>query len=517
MNKALNKLSTLLDENRHASIYVSLLTILLSLLCASVILLILGKNPLVAFESFLQGAGFWPKANYGGGTGMLTDLFSFLNVLAPMILAALSFVVGFKAGLFNIGISGQMLAAGFLATSLVGYSGLSAVLAKPLVILIGIAAGGLLGAFVGFLKYKFNIHEVVSTIMINYIVNYLTGFFINTYYADMLTRSMKICGSNARLTWTGVQLAGVKCDIPLGIVLAVVAAFAVKFIFDKTVFGFELQSVGMNAKCARYTGIKVGNRIIAAMVISGMLAGLAGVTYYCGYYNTIVPKTLPDLGYDAIAVALLGNSSPIGCIFAGILISIFQTGSNYMSSTLGVAKEIASLITGILLLFSACGGFFRYMARRRLDRVADENAQAGAATAAGEDENAQAGTAATASGVTEDDGQPAQPGGDAAGEAGCVRDGDDGAAVTPSTDGDSGGRMRSDSGGPNEAPNVSQSERQAAASNVAEEDGQPAQPDVAADTQPQAEAADAETTDSIATDLKKADSETGKEVGPHAG
>ena len=131
----------------------------------------------------------------------------------------------------------------------------------------------------------------------------------------------------------------------------------------------------MNARCARYTGIKVGSRIIASMVLAGMLAGLAGVTYYCGYYNTIVPKTLPDLGYDAIAVALLGNASPIGSIFAGILIGIFQTGSNYMSSTLGVAREIASLITGILLLFSACGGFFRYLARRRLERLEDEAAQ----------------------------------------------------------------------------------------------------------------------------------------------
>ena len=192
MKKALNKLASILDGHRWSSVAVSILSILLSLICASIILLVMGKNPLVAFQSFLQGAGFWPKANYGGGTGMLTDLFSFLNVLAPMVLAALSFVVGFKAGLFNIGISGQMLAAGFLATSIVGYSELNAVIAKPLVILIGILAGGILGAFIGFLKYKFNIHEVVSTIMVNYIVNYLTGFFINTYFADPLTRSMRI-------------------------------------------------------------------------------------------------------------------------------------------------------------------------------------------------------------------------------------------------------------------------------------------------------------------------------------
>ena len=375
MKKAANKLAAILDGNRWSSISVSIMSILLSLICASIVLLVLGKNPLAAFQSFLQGAGFLPKANYGGGSGMLSDLFTFLNLLAPMILAALSFIVGFKAGLFNIGISGQMLTSGFLATAIVGYSGLDAVIAKPLVIVIGIVAGGLLGAFIGFLKYKFNIHEVVSTIMVNYIVNYLTGFFINTYFADPLTRSMRICSSEARLTWMDVPLGGVACDIPLGIVLAVLAALIVKFIFDKTVFGFELRAVGMNARCAKYTGIKVGNRIVLSMVLAGMLAGLAGVTYYCGYYNTIVPKTLPDLGYDAIAVALLGNSSPIGAIFAGALIGIFQTGSNYMSSSLGVAREIASLITGILLLFSACGGYFRYLAHRRMERLADEAAQ----------------------------------------------------------------------------------------------------------------------------------------------
>ena len=382
MKKTTDKLAVLLDGSRWSSIAVSLLSILLSLICASVILLILGRNPLVAFQSFLQGARFWPKESYGGGNGILSDLFTFLNLLAPMILAALSFIVGFKAGLFNIGISGQMLASGFLATAIVGYSDLNAVLAKPLVIIIGIVVGGLLGAFVGFLKYKFNIHEVVSTIMVNYIVNYLTGFFINTYFADPLTRSMRICGSNARLTWTDIEIAGMSCDVPLGIVLALLAALAVKFIFDKTVFGFELRAVGLNARCAKYTGIKVGSRIVVSMVLAGMLAGLAGVTYYCGYYNSIVPKTLPDLGYDAIAVALLGNASPIGSIFAGALIGIFQTGSNFMSSTLGVAREIASLITGILLLFSACGGFFRYLAHRRLERLADEEAELAKAQAA---------------------------------------------------------------------------------------------------------------------------------------
>jgi len=366
-----HRFAALLDSEKWSGISIPILSLVLSLITASVMLLILGKNPLTAFLSFLQGSGFVPKASYGGGAGMLTDFFTFLNVLAPMMLASLGFIVAFRAGLFNIGISGQMMASGFLATAIIGYSGMNAWAAKPLVILVGLVAGGLLGAFVGFLKYRFNIHEVVSTIMLNYIISYLTGFFINARFADPLTRSMKICSNEARLTWTNVQIAGMKCSVPLGILLAAAAVVVVKFIFDKTVFGFELRAVGRNPLCAKYTGIKVGRRIVVALMLSGMLAGLAGVTYYCGYYNTIVPKALSSMGYDAIAVALLGNSTPIGCIFASVLITIFQNGSNYMSSTLGVAKEIASLITGILLLFSSCGGYFRYLAHRKLEAARD--------------------------------------------------------------------------------------------------------------------------------------------------
>ena len=373
-NKTLKKsrLAALLTHEKWGGIAVPMLAIVLALLTASVLLLVMGKNPLTAFVSFLQGSGIVPKAKYGGGQGILTDLFNTMNTLAPMILASLSFIIGFKAGLFNIGIAGQMLISGFMATVVVGYSDLSSFIAKPLVALIGILTGGLVGAVIGWLKYKFNIHEVVASVMINYIISYGTGFFINSYYANMLTRSMQICSDEARLTLMNVQIGGMKCNVPLGIILAVAAAFIVKFIFDKTVFGFELKAVGNNATCAKYTGINVGRRFIFSMAFSGMLAGLAGVVYFLGTYNTILPKTLPGMGYDAIAVAMLGNASPVGAIFAAALISVFQCGSNYMSSNLGVAKEISDLITGILLMFSACGGYFRYMAQRRVSRERDQ-------------------------------------------------------------------------------------------------------------------------------------------------
>ncbi|MBQ2996386.1 MAG: ABC transporter permease [Oscillibacter sp.] len=366
-----SRLAALLTHEKWGGVAVPMLAILLALITASILLIVMGKNPIVAFISFLQGSGIVPKAKYGGGQGILTDLFTTLNTLAPMLLASLAFIIGFKAGLFNIGIAGQMLISGFTATVIVGYSGLGSFIAKPLVVVVGIVTGGLVGAIIGWLKYRFNIHEVVASVMINYIISYGTGFFINTYYANMLTRSMQICSPESRLTLMNVQIAGMKCNIPLGIVLAIAAAFIVKFIFDKTVFGFELKAVGNNATCAKYTGINVGRRFIFSMAFSGMLAGLAGVVYFLGTYNTILPKTLPGMGYDAIAVAMLGNASPIGAIFAATLISVFQCGSNYMSSNLGVAKEISDLITGILLMFSACGGYFQYVAQRRVSRERD--------------------------------------------------------------------------------------------------------------------------------------------------
>ena len=357
---------------RYASLWVSVLAVLMMFATAGILLLVIGKNPLDALRSFLQGCGILAKENYGGGSGQLTDLLDFLSFLAPMILASLSFITAFKAGLFNIGISGQMLLSGFVATVLVGYNkDLSATVARPAVLLIGLLVGGMTGVLVGFLKYRFNIHEVVSTIMINYIISYLTGFMINSNYVDMMTRNSKVCSPASRLTLTNVMIGDLKCKIPLALIAAVLVALLVSFLFRKTVLGFEIKAVGQNRRCSEYTGIRVSRTILLSMGLSGAIAGLAGVAYYLGYTNSIVPKSLPGMGYDSISVALLGNSAPIGSIFAAVIVSIFQQGANYMSSSVGVAKEIASLITGILLLFAACGNYMRYRAERKMQQAAD--------------------------------------------------------------------------------------------------------------------------------------------------
>lgn len=365
-NKSLVKLPL---AERFQSAAVPMIAIVIGLFAGALIIGGLGANPFSAYVNLLKGSGFISKANYAGGKGMLTDLLSYLDALAPMIFAALAVAVGLKAGIFNIGVSGQMLLSGFIASAFIGYSSLPAVVSKPMVIVAGVIVGALTGALIGFLKYKFNINEVVSSIMINYIVQYLISFFINTRYLDPVSRQSKEVSRAARLTIKDVSFSGLVGDIPTAIILAVITALLLKFILDRTALGYELKAVGLSPKAASYTGISVPKSILTTMMISGGLAGLAGVSYYLGYYGSIQPKVLPSMGFDAVAVALLGNSNPVGIIFSSAFITIISKGSTYMSSSTGVEAEISSVITAVILLFCACSGILKtYLASGKKNR-----------------------------------------------------------------------------------------------------------------------------------------------------
>lgn len=362
----------LLGNERHQSVSVPLFAIALSLLAGAVVILFLGKNPLVAYQNLLQGSGLLPKPSYAGFKSMLTDFASFLNAWTPMLFASLSVAVALRAGLFNIGVSGQMLTAGFLTTLIVGYSSLAAPVAKPLVLIVGMLGGAAVGGLIGWLKHQFNINEVVSSIMLNYIAQYVISFFINTYYVNPVSRQSNAVSKAARLTLMDTPVGNLKMDIPLGIVLALLAAFLVKFLLDRTVFGYEIKCVGTSRNAARYAGIHVGRTMVASMVCSGALAGLAGVTYYLGYFGSIQPRVLAGTGFDAIAVSLLANSNPLGIIFSSFLVTIISKGSTYMNSSSGLESEISSVITGLILLFSACGAFIRYKVKEFQDEQKEE-------------------------------------------------------------------------------------------------------------------------------------------------
>ncbi len=204
--------------------------------------------------------------------------------------------------------------------------------------------------------------------MLNYIIQYIVSFFINSFYVDPVSRQSKTVGAAGRLTLTDVVIGNYKLDIPLGILLAAAGIAATAFLLKKTTLGFEIKAVGSSVRAAEYAGIRVGRTRVLAMMLSGGFAGLAGVTYYVGYFASIQPRVLASTGYDAIAVALLGNSSPVGIVFSSFLITVISKGSTYMSSASGVQPEIASAITGVILLFSACGAFVKY----KVDRWKEE-------------------------------------------------------------------------------------------------------------------------------------------------
>ena len=362
---------TLLGGEKWHNITVPLFSILLSLLAGALLLLILGKNPLTAYTSLLQGSGILPKANYAANKGILSDFMSMLNCLTPMIFAALAVAMAFRGGLFNIGVSGQMLFGGFVASVTVGYSALPAALAKPLVILIAVVCGALIGGLIGWLKYRFNINEVVSSIMLNYILQYIISFCIYTYFLDAVSRQSRKVSDAARLTLMNSDVGGTRMDLPIGFLLAIAVVFAVQFLIAKMKLGYEIKTVGASPNAARYAGMHVGRTMVTAMILSGGLAGAAGATYYLGYLGSIQPGVLAATGFDAIAVSLLGNSNPVGILFASLLITVITKGSTYMTSTINVPVEIASVITGLLLLFSACGAYIRYCAHRSGEKLAE--------------------------------------------------------------------------------------------------------------------------------------------------
>ena len=158
-------------------------------------------------------------------------------------------------------------------------------------------------------------------------------------------------------------------DIPLGFIIAIILAIVLKHFLDKSRMGFDIKAVGSNPKAAGYAGINIGKTMILTMILSGAFAGLAGVTYYLGYYASIQPRVLPTMGFNAIAVALLGNLNPYGIIGSSFIISVIDKGSTYMSSIAGVRQEIASVITGLILVFSACSAYIQLKVKSSRDKL----------------------------------------------------------------------------------------------------------------------------------------------------
>ncbi len=284
----------------------------------------------------------------------------------PYIFAGLAVALGFRAGLFNIGGEGQ-IGVGWMVAVFVGYSvvGLPAFVHLPLAILAGAVAAGLWAAIAGFLKARTGAHEVITTIMLNYVLFRLSEWLLcgPLEFTKGTCRTQEIA-ETAYLP----RFLDHPVTVHWGFVLALAAAVLVGWFLFRTTWGFELRTVGANPNAARYGGMSVGKTFVLAMFLSGALAGMAGVVQGLGLTHGIALGFQAGYGFDSIALALLGKSHPVGVTGASLLFGMLRAGAARMQSVAGVPTEIVQIVQALVIVFIAAPEIIRVVYRLRKPR-----------------------------------------------------------------------------------------------------------------------------------------------------
>ena len=289
----------------------------------------------------------------------------------PYIFAGLAVALGFRAGLFNIGAEGQ-IGVGWMVAVVVGYSftGLPAFIHLPLAILTGAVAAGLWAGIAGVLKARTGAHEVITTIMLNYVVYRLSDWLL----CGPLEKTVGTCRTQQIVETAYLpQYLDHPVTIHWGFILALVAAAIMGWFLFRTTWGYELRTVGANPDAARYGGINVGKIIVLAMFLSGCLAGMAGVVQGLGITHNIALGFQAGYGFDSIALALLGKSHPVGVTAASLLFGMLRAGAARMQSVAGVPTEIVQIIQALVIVFIAAPAIIQaiYRLRKRREEEAE--------------------------------------------------------------------------------------------------------------------------------------------------
>jgi general nucleoside transport system permease protein len=295
-------------------------------------------------------------ALFTGSVGSVYALSETLTAATPLTLAGLGVALGFRAGLFNIGAEGQLLIGG-MAAVVVGFSlaGMPAVIHLPLALLVGALFGAMWASIAGWLRAATGAHEVITTIMLNLIAFRLVDYLLRVPWiqrpgrADPISRSVLESAELPRL------LTSLDPNLRLhaGIFLMLAAVLLVQWLLFRTTLGFEFRSAGANPDAARYAGMRSGFLIVVVMALAGALAGLAGANQVLGVLGRASPNFSADIGFDAIAVALLGRGHPIGVLLAGLLFGALEAGGRQMQVSAGVSIDLISIIQALIIVFMA--------------------------------------------------------------------------------------------------------------------------------------------------------------------
>lgn len=315
-----------------------------------------------AYTALFRGAVY--NTNLTGFQGRIRPLTETLKFSGPLILAGLGVGLAFRAGMFNIGGRGQMLLAG-AAAGWVGVSmDLPMALHLPLAILAGALAGALWAGIAGFLKAQSGAHEVIVTIMLNYVGYYLVFYALSKQGLLQAPGSLNPKSEPMPESVILPKLLGDRFNLHAGFLLALVAVAVVWWLLNKSALGFRFRAVGENPDAARAAGIDVGRTYLIVMLIAGGLVGLAGVNQILGTTTSGVTVDLDaGIGFDAITVALLGRSRPLGILAAGLLFGGLKAGGFSMAAAEGIPVEIVLVIQSLIVLFIAAPPLVRAIFR----------------------------------------------------------------------------------------------------------------------------------------------------------
>jgi simple sugar transport system permease protein len=295
----------------------------------------------------------------------VTPLSETLLSATPLIFTGLAVALGFQCGLFNIGAEGQLFVGAVTAT-FVGFSliGVPWFIHLPLTILAGFVGGALWGFIPGFLKARTGAHEVIVTIMLNYIAYLLIDFILKIPGYQREGRSDPISRVTEASAWYPPLIEGLRAN--WGFVLALLAALAVSWLLFRSTKGFEFRAVGLNPSAARYAGMSIGGSTILAMAISGGLAGLAGMSQVLGVTHSLSAGLSPGFGFDGIAIALMASSRPKGVVLASLLFGAMRAGATPMQSTTGIPIDLVVIVQALVIMFVAAPALVRGIFRIKI-------------------------------------------------------------------------------------------------------------------------------------------------------
>jgi ABC-type uncharacterized transport system permease subunit len=361
----MEKKRRLIDLRGASSFFASLMAIAAGLLFGLIILLISNaKDALPAFVTILVG-GFSQGSR---GIGQV------IYYAIPIIMTGLSVGFAFKTGLFNIGASGQFTCGAFIAI----YIGVKWTFLPPeihwLVGLVGaMLAGAIWGAGPGLLKAFFNVNEVITSIMMNYIGMYLVNMTIVKTVYDALKNQTKPVAKSAILPKAGLDKLFNSGNMNIGLIIAILTVIVVYIILQKTTFGYELKACGSNKNASKYAGINEKKSIILSMVIAGALSGLGGGLLYLsgsGKYLQVLDVLAPE-GFSGISVALLGMSHPIGILFSGLFIAHLTVGG-FNIQLYNFVPEVIDMIIAVIIYCGAFALLFKHLINKIFSKTVED-------------------------------------------------------------------------------------------------------------------------------------------------